>query len=343
MVNNRGDQMASIRDIAREANVSPGTVSRVLNNDPTLSVASATRERIHEVATRMQYQKVSRKNKTIQIITYASRAKEMSDPYYREIRLAIEAETTRLNLSLKRTIRIDGNSGDVDFDKVEKAGAIIVVGNFSEEAIVELKAHNNNIVVINNPNTPKSIDAVYSDLHYAMTKLLNEIEKLKLKQVAYIGGNHTVRNLTGAAKLYNTDPRFEAYKLWCETHQVENIAIMSGWEQEDGKSAIQHFIENDKLPDVLIAGNDMVAIGMLQQLQSENIRIPDEVKLVSFNDLEIIQYTVPSVSSVHIPVDEFGRTAVRMAEERINKTRKIAIHVVVEAQLIERTTFKTSE
>ncbi|SUM34497.1 transcriptional regulator [Staphylococcus gallinarum] len=61
--------------------------------------------------------------------------------------------------------------------------------------------------------------------------------------------------------------------------------------------------------------------------KSENIKLPDEVKLVSFNDLEVIQYAVPSVSGVHIPVDEFGRTAVRMAEERINKTRKIAIHV----------------
>lgn len=333
--------MASIRDIAKEANVSPGTVSRVLNNDPTLSVAATTRERIHDVAKRMQYQKVSRKNKTIQIITYASRAKEMSDPYYREIRLAIEAEVTRLNLSLKRTIRIDGSSGVVDFDKVEKAGAIIVVGNFSEAAIIELQAHNNNIVVINNPNTPKSIDAVYSDLHYAMTTLLNEIAKMNLKRVAYVGGTHTVRNLAGEAKLYNTDPRYEAYIAWCEDHHIDALPIMSGWEQEDGKLAVQRFIAEDTLPDVLIAGNDMVAIGILQQLQSENIKLPDEVKLVSFNDLEVIQYAVPSVSGVHIPVDEFGRTAVRMAEERINKTRKIAIHVVVEAQLNERTTFKT--
>ena len=63
--------------------------------------------------------------------------------------------------------------------------------------------------------------------------------------------------------------------------------------------------------------------------------------MISFNDLEVIQYAVPSISSVHIPVDEFGRTAVRMAEERINKTRHVAIHVVVEAQLKERNTFKT--
>ena len=59
--------MASIRDIAKEANVSPGTVSRVLNNDPTLSVAATTRERIHDVAKRMQYQKVSRKTRQFKL------------------------------------------------------------------------------------------------------------------------------------------------------------------------------------------------------------------------------------------------------------------------------------
>ena len=153
--------MASIRDIAKEARVSPGTVSRVLNNDPTLSVAEETRKRIYDIAENFQYKKAERKNKSIQIITYASRAKEMSDPYYREIRLAIEAEVKRLNLSLKRTLRIDGEHDAIDFTKIAKAGAIIVVGNFAAEAILELQSYNQNIVVINNPNTPKSVDAVY--------------------------------------------------------------------------------------------------------------------------------------------------------------------------------------
>ncbi|MEJ7348551.1 transcriptional regulator, partial [Staphylococcus epidermidis] len=74
----------------------------------------------------------------------------MSDPYYREIRLAIEAEVKRLNLSLKRTIRIDGQQDHIDLNKIENAGAIIVIGNFSVDALNKLKTHNANMVVINN-------------------------------------------------------------------------------------------------------------------------------------------------------------------------------------------------
>lgn len=333
--------MASIRDIAREAKVSPGTVSRVLNNDPTLSVSKDTRERIHRVANELQYQKSARKNKSIQIITYASRAKEMSDPYYREIRLAIEAEVKRLNLSLKRTIRIDGNDKNLDLYKVDKAGAIIVVGNFSTEALNTLRDYNKNIVVINNPNTPKSIDAVYSDLHYSMTNLLNEIKALGMTQIAYIGGSHMIRDLAGTPFSNHTDVRYEAYREWCSEHQISEITMIDGWKKENGEEAVKTLLNAHQLPEVFIAGNDMIAIGILQQIQYEKIAIPKDVKLISFNDLEVIQYAVPSISSVHIPVDEFGRTAVRMAEERINKTRHVAIHVVVEAQLKERNTFKT--
>ena len=53
--------MASIRDIAKEARVSPGTVSRVLNNDPTLSVAEETRKRIYDIAENFQYKKLKEK------------------------------------------------------------------------------------------------------------------------------------------------------------------------------------------------------------------------------------------------------------------------------------------
>lgn len=223
--------MASIRDIARQAEVSPGTVSRVLNNDPTLSVAKDTRTRIHQIAQDLQYQKSTRKNKSIQIITYASRAKEMSDPYYREIRLAIEAEVKRLNLSLKRTLRIDDQQNQINLHKVENAGAIIVIGNFSVDALNELKSHNPNMVVINNPNTPKSIDAVYSDLNDAMIELLDCILAQGLTSIAYVGGHHTIRGLDGITTTNATDVRYQAYRSWCKQHKIEEYVLLLGWEK----------------------------------------------------------------------------------------------------------------
>ncbi|WP_404968931.1 LacI family DNA-binding transcriptional regulator [Staphylococcus pseudintermedius] len=75
--------MTSIREIAKEAGVSPGTVSRVLNEDPSLSVATKTRQRIIEIANARNYTKQKRLTRQIQIVTHASKEKEMIDPYYR--------------------------------------------------------------------------------------------------------------------------------------------------------------------------------------------------------------------------------------------------------------------
>lgn len=174
-----------------------------------------------------------------------------------------------------------------------------------------------------------------------MTNLLDEIKSLGMTQIAYIGGSHMIRDLAGTPFSNHTDVRYKAYREWCSEHQINEITMINGWKKENGEEAVKTLLNAHRLPEVFIAGNDMIAIGILQQIQYEKIAIPKDVKLISFNDLEVIQYAVPSISSVHIPVDEFGRTAVRMAEERINKTRHVAIHVVVEAQLKERNTFKT--
>ncbi|MDT3983458.1 transcriptional regulator, partial [Staphylococcus ureilyticus] len=183
----------------------------------------------------------------------------MSDPYYREIRLAIEAEVKRLNLSLKRTLRIDGEHDAIDFTKIAKAGAIIVVGNFAAEAILELQSYNQNIVVINNPNTPKSVDAVYSDLYDAMTQLLDDIDHSELNDIVYVGGTHTIKNLAGMPTLNNQnfeDKRYIAFNDWCNKHQRKGKVLMNGWHKEDGINAVNEVLQNQHLPQVFIAGND---------------------------------------------------------------------------------------
>ena len=84
--------MATIKDIAREAGVSPAAVSRILNNDPTLAVAAETKKRVLEKAEELGYKK--RRNTkacfTIGIVQWFSAEDEMRDSYYLMIRQGIE-------------------------------------------------------------------------------------------------------------------------------------------------------------------------------------------------------------------------------------------------------------
>lgn len=328
--------MASIRDIAKQAGVSPGTVSRVLNEDPTLSVADSTRARILETAKALEYHKAERVNRQVQIITYASRRREMADPFHRELRLAIEAEIKKLNLTLKKTLRIEAGFKKQDLQDVKKAGAVLVIGHFSTEALKEIYRHNPNMVVINNQQVPDYIDAVYSDLEQAMFQLLNQIRETHPNgKIAYYGGLREERSLNGQETLVD-DARYHAYLTWCKQFHEASNAHLIGWAREDGFEAVT---KTDTLPDVLIAGNDMVAIGLIQGLQQRGISIPKEVGVIGFNDLDVNQYVTPSLTSVRIDIEQFGKSAVLMAKERIQNVRQSAMHIVIQTKQIERQSF----
>ncbi|MHD0397023.1 LacI family DNA-binding transcriptional regulator [Staphylococcus simulans] len=328
--------MASIRDIAKQAGVSPGTVSRVLNEDPTLSVADRTRARILDTAKALEYHKAERVNRQVQIITYASRRREMADPFHRELRLAIESEIKKLNLTLKKTLRIEAGFKKQDLQDVKKAGAVLVIGHFSTEALKEIYQLNPNMVVINNQQVPDYIDAVYSDLEQAMFQLLNQIRETRPNsKIAYYGGLREERSLKGQ-ETFVDDARYHAYQTWCKQfHEVPN-AYLIGWEREGGFEAVT---KSEALPDVLIAGNDMVAIGLIQGLQQRGISIPKEVGVIGFNDLEVNQYVTPSLTSVRIDIEQFGKSAVLMAKERIQNVRQSAMHIVIQTKQIERQSF----
>lgn len=332
--------MASIRDIAKAAGVSPGTVSRILNEDPTLSVADKTRQRVLKVAEEMAYQKATRMNRQVQIITYTSRRREMADPFHRELRLAIETEIKRLNLTLKKTIRVESEMKKQDWTEVKKAGALLVIGNFSKTALETIYQYNPNMVVINNPEIPDFIDSVYSDLEKTMLKLLDRIiQKHQKAQITYFGGMREEMSLDGSIT-YNNDVRYQAYVQWCKSHDKTPDAHLVGWTREDGEQEIESL---SQLPDIVIAGNDMVAIGVIQGLQKNGKHIPSDVKVIGFNDLDVNQYVTPSLTSVQIDIEQFGKSAVAMAEDRVKKVRSNALHTIVQTRLILRESYAEKE
>lgn len=324
--------MASVREIARQANVSPGTVSRVLNDDPSLSVSQATRDKINRIAQQLNYTKQARQSRQIQIVTHASKKKEMADPYYRELRLAIEQEVKALNLTLKKTIRTgDVHSFEV-LEEITKAGGVIVIGPFEASVIQKLYDFNSNLVLINQLEAPRHIDAVSSDLYSAMFDVLDELNQRQFSRICYIGGETKIRQI-GNQHLIRQDIRLKAFKEWSHQHEIEPNYYTTDWNRESAQNIVTIILSQKAMPEVIIAGNDMLAVGLLQELQYHHYKIPEQVKIVSFNDSEIAQYTVPMLTSVRIPIEEFGRQAVKLIQDRMKYQRKVGIHMVLDTSI----------
>ncbi|MBI5974619.1 LacI family DNA-binding transcriptional regulator [Staphylococcus canis] len=330
--------MVTIRDIAKYAHVSPGTVSRVLNEDPSLSVNPDTRARIQRIAKEMNYAGKTRASRQIQIVTHASKSKEMADPYYRELRLAIEKEVKQLNLSLKKTIRTDNIKTLTELKQLEKSGGVIVIGPFQNEVIQALYQYNSNVVLINQTDPPTYIDTVSSDLYQAMMQLLHTIDQHHFNRVCYVGGLTKVRHIGNESNVVRDDDRQVAYLDWCKAHHIEPYYFETTWQREGAHQVIQDIV-GGVLPDMIVAGNDMLAVGLIQELQKQHINVPNDIKIVSFNDSEVAEYTVPMLTSVHIPIEEFGRQAVRLLLERMQHRRQVAIHMQLETSIHYRDSF----
>jgi len=142
--------MATIKDIAEKAGVSQATVSRVLNQDATLSVGEDTRSRILRIAEDLHYQKKSRKtapqpvedSHKIVIFEWYTREEELEDLYYYTIRMGLEKQAQELGYEIFRIFNKD------DWSLIQEADGIIALGKFSPKTIQDLESYGKPLIFV---------------------------------------------------------------------------------------------------------------------------------------------------------------------------------------------------
>ena len=101
-----------------------------------------------------------------------------------------------------------------------------------------------------------------------------------------------------------------------------------------GEELIQ--AQAQSLPSAIMVGNDPIAVGVYRALKKNNIRIPEDVSIVSFDNIEVAEYLTPSLSTVSIHTEEIGKLAVSLAKEMLTEDKKIPVHVIVSYEMIAR-------
>ena len=138
--------MATIKDIAKQANVSTATVSRILNNDPTLSVSAPTRKKVLDTVKELNYKPLRKKSTKpkdqtkIQKIGLIFLNDELVDPYFQSIRVGVETTCSAYNLSVVSTLMVGKN--EITSANVSNLDGLIVIGDIDTEEIMEIgRAH----------------------------------------------------------------------------------------------------------------------------------------------------------------------------------------------------------
>lgn len=333
--------MAGIRDVAKRAGVSIATVSRVLNEDPTLSVTEETRQKIAESVNFYNYslKKASgKKLSSIAVITTVSEIDELEDPYFRAIRRGIQLEAEQSKVNLYKTIRLSEVALHVD--ELRDCSGVLIIGQVLSSVIEMVATVNNNIVIIDDPSASSKWDAVYTDLAQATREHLDRLYDKGHRNIAFIGGRRVRIDENSRSHASEDDYRKVAYEQWMsEKNLSESIqTYLRGWTTLDGMKATEEMLQRnrDKLPTALIVGNDPIAVGAYRALQKQGVTIPDDISIASFDNIEVAEFLTPSLSTVNVNTEELGKIAVRVMHARLKKKRDIPIRVIIANNVIVR-------
>lgn len=326
--------MATLKDIAERANVSVTTVSRVLNDDPTLSVGEKTKKNILEAAEELAYtSQKKRGNKvkgTIAIVNWYTEQEELNDSYYLSIRMSAEKEATALGYTFQRFYQQE------DVALGHSLSGILAIGKYSEHQINSLK--NKAVPLCFVDSHPKSEhDSVSVDFQSAMHCSLSYLLEKGHKRIGFIGGEEFYTDGSGSW----TDPREQIVKKDLKEANLyhPDYFFTGDFSVEDGKKnmlKVLDTIEKDRRPTAFIAANDAIAIGCIKALYERGIKVPEEMSVIGFNNSSMAKYVTPALTTVKVYTEEMGKTGIRLLNERIEEGREVTKTVIVSTKLVER-------
>jgi len=335
--------MVGIRDVARRAGVSATTVSRVLNNDATLSVASTTKEKIYQAVKELNYdlnqrKYVKKRYPSIGVIATISRQSEIDDPYFSDLRSGMEEEARRLHLGMNRVYNLSDNPKA--WHDLDKLGAIIVIGTVVESSVQKLKQQNSQVIVVDNPDIQTEADLVYADFERMTKYILQLFVEAGHTHIAYIGGYNIDVSEEGEKKFNKNEKRLRAYQQFMQEKNLRACYKLGAWEPLEGKRmADELLLEEEEFPTALLVGSDPLSVGVYRSLQTAEKMVGKEVAIASFDDIEIAEFLTPNLTTVAINASEIGKAAVRLAKERIDHIRDESVIMTFPSKLIVRESF----
>ena len=325
--------MANMKDIARIAGVSLGTVSNVLNE--TAGVREPVRQRVLKAVQAAGYQpsqlaRALRRDKTNMIGMIIP---DITNPFFPAVVRGAEdvAFSNGYRLILCNTDN-DHSKELVHLNELRTylpAGLIVIPSNLSDltaQAEIYRKA-GTGVVCIDRLPKNWSGDSVTADNEagaYNATRFLLQMKHTRLAAI------------TGPLHLTNSQERLDGFKRAVRESKLRvapEYIQETTYDKQGGHSKALVLLRLVPRPTAIFAGNDMIALGALLAIREAGLRCPEDVSLMGFDDLDIAETTNPSLSSVSQSGYQLGTTAARILLDRLEGDKSPPKHLVLPTSL----------
>lgn len=304
--------MTKLVDVANAADVSISVVSRILNEDPSLRVATKTRERVLAAAKELRYQpnhaaralRLS-KNSAIALLT-----PDYANSIFSEIAQGVEEQARLLDLSVLINRASEVEDADTWLRRIvaeRRADGILLQApdGITKEGLTKLTSGTLPIVLINSRDDSDTSHIIFDDAG-AVKLALEHLFSLGHKKIGFLGGE--LSSPTGARRLAGFVSGMKRKKLEVNPEWVTRI----GYTGVDGRKAVSQILNQPNRPTALIVANANAALGALAQIHTAGLRVPEEISLVSIHDIWFADATWPPITAVKMPNYEMGKVAIGM-------------------------------
>ena len=297
---------ASIYEIARKADVSVASVSRVLNRSP--KIKKETRDRILAVIEKSNYSPRVSRTKTKRIVIIAPPFRNIFTSHYVTKSLAAISDYdfpfTYELIFLPRSVSGAGPKELFYFLKTENIFFAIFLYGLVEHENIMYAAEKKfpHISLAGKYPGQEKINWIDPDNAGGTTKIIRYLISLGHRDIALI---NTAKYLT------SSEEKAEAYRktlLEAGLKISEKKVIFSGGTKpEDGYESTIKLLTDSAPPTAIFAGNDNIAFGMYRALAKMGYSVPGDISIVGFDNIPLAEHLIPPLTTVHVPWDKVGR------------------------------------
>ncbi len=330
---------STIKDVAKKANVSIATVSYVINKSKPIS--DETKSRVFKAIKSLNYHPsksavnlVSGKTGNVGFILTDDHFLR-TEPFYTTIFLGTEFEARGEGYYILLTsIRQDFNENDPlpRFILNKSVDGIIIAGKVPHNLIERISSYNLPTVFVDYVPPSSVFSQVLIDNIQGALLATNHLINLGHKNIAFVGGD--IEHPSLSDRLIGYKQALEKAKIPVKNYLIVTDAKYP--DRQNGFNSAKKLFSKNKNVSAVFAGNDAMAIGVLHYLKDNGYKVPQDVSLVGYDDIEADIMLRPTLTTIRVPKIEMGSEALKLIVTMLKNKKSIIKKVLMPVELIVR-------
>jgi LacI family transcriptional regulator, galactose operon repressor len=327
----------TIRDVARLAEVHPGTVSRALNEQTRALVNEETAERVLRVAEELGYRPnpIARGLKTNRSYTVGVLIPDLTNPLFPPIMRGIEDRLGDAGYTAL-IVNTDNDAGrersQMDAMRARQVdGYIAATARLDTELLADVAAGGAPMVLVNRSLEDGSLAAVTVDDRQGIRLAVNHVAELGHRRIGHVGGPQNLS--TGHLRHLGFREAMADLGL---TAASEQVVFADAFTEAHGQRACAELLDRAPGVTAVVAANDRLAIGCYDALEARGLVCPGDVSVTGFNDMPFVDRLRPPLTSVRVPQREIGTAAADLLLAQLSDGSRDARQILLEPTLTVR-------